>query len=307
MVVLPTLRQLQFFVALARRQSFSKAAEDSFVSQSTLSSAIKELEAIVEVQLVDRSTRSFSLTPAGEDVARQASALLASTEDLVLSVQEREVLSGKFSLGIIPTIAPFVLPTLMPLLRDEHTNLRLFLREDLTAVLIEQLASGLLDAALLALPYDMPGMEMIEVGRDCFWFTCASDHPLAKAKKVNLEQLSKTELLLLEDGHCLRDHALAACRLRSAEKVASYGGTSLLTLAEMTRTGIGATLLPDMAVRQGMANSVGLVTRPLADTGSARTIGVAWRKGSGRSEDAKCLAGIARKAIDQIQKSKIQK
>lgn len=307
MVILPTLRQLQFYVALARRKSFSRAAQDSFVSQSTLSSAIKELEAIMEIQLVDRSTRSFSLTPAGEEVAKKSAAILASTEDLVLSVKDREQLTGQLNLGVIPTIAPFVLPMLTPALQKDYPDLNLFLREELSATLIEQLSSGMIDAALLALPYDMPGMETIEVGRDVFWFACAADHPLAKNKKVNLEQLAGTQLLLLEDGHCLRDHALAACRLRSAEQAASYGGTSLLTLSEMTRTGIGATLLPDLAVRQGMAKAAGLVVRPLAESDPARTLGLAWRKGSGRSVDVTALAKVVKATISKIQKIKLNR
>ncbi len=307
MLVLPTLRQLQFFVALARRQSFSRAAQDSLVSQSTLSSAIKELEGILEAQLVDRSTRSFSLTPAGESVARQAAALLASTEDLVISVRDRALLSDKFRLGVIPTIAPFILPTLTPALQTDYPDLELYLFEELTATLLDHLAAGVIDAALLALPYDMPGVESMEVGEDIFWFACSPDHALVDERQIDLEQLSRIPLLLLEDGHCLRDHALAACRLQSAEKASSFGGTSLLTLAQMTRAGIGATLLPDMAVRQGMAKSSGLVVKPLTKPDPFRTIGVAWRKGSGRVEEAKALGIVVRETLRKLQQQPVNK
>lgn len=305
-MILPTLRQLQFFIALARRQSFSRAAQDSYVSQSTLSSAVKELEAILEVQLVDRSTRSFSLTPAGESVARQASTLLANTEDLVLSVRNIAPLSDSFRLGVIPTIAPFLLPALTPALQRDYPDLKLFLREELSAILMEQLTAGLIDAALLALPYDMPAMESMEVGQDIFWFACAPDHPLAKVKTIDNDQLAATSLLLLEDGHCLRDHALAACRLQSADKAASFGGTSLLTLVEMTRAGVGATLLPDMAIRQGMAEAAGLLIKPLGKPEPSRTIGVAWRKGSGRAEEAKALGIVVRETLKRVQQSRLQ-
>ena len=301
MVILPTLRQLQFFVALARRESFSRAAEDCLVSQSTLSSAIKELEALLECQLVDRSTRTFSLTPAGQTVCVQAAALLARAEDIVLSVRDQPLLSGPFRLGVIPTIAPFLIPSLTPRLKADYPNVQLYLREDLTATLVEQLASGFLDAALVALPYDMPGMENVSIGSDPFWFICAPDHPLADEATISLTQLADTTLLLLEDGHCLRDHALDACHLKAGEQASGFGGTSLFTLAEMTRAGLGATLLPDMAVRRGMAQGDGLVARPLKAPAPAREIGIAWRKGSGRAEEARALAALVAKYLEDLQ------
>ena len=301
MTILPTLRQLQFFVALARRGSFSKAAEDCYVSQSTLSSAIKELEGIVGAQLVDRSTRSLSLTPNGESVASQATSILASTEDLVLSVSNRPLLSGAFRLGIIPTIAPFIFPTLSPLLQKAHPKLQLFLREDISASLLEQLTGGQIDAALLALPYDMQGMETIELGEDIFWFACAPTHPFADKDTIDLVSLKDTPLLLLEDGHCLRDHALDACQLRSARQSEQYGGTSLLTLAEMTRAGLGATLLPDMAVRTGMAKLAGLMVKPLVKPFPARKIGLAWRNGAGRSDEVQALSNVVKEGLEKVQ------
>ena len=300
MVPLPTLRQLQFYLALVRRESFSRAAEDCLVSQSTLSSAIKELEAIVDAQLVDRSTRAFALTPAGSEFARQAADILARSEDLVLSVRDRELLSESFHLGVIPTIAPFVIPKITPTLRKKHPKLRLYLREDLTAALVDRLQSGLLDAALLALPYDMDGIETEVLGEDEFWFACAPEHALSKPAKepVSANELRDVSLLLLEDGHCLRDHAIDACNLRSAEQSAEYGATSLLTLTEMTRAGIGATLLPAMAVRQGLAKAAGLTIRPLESPRPSRTIGLAWRAGSGRADEARALVDYLRNAVE---------
>jgi len=303
MTILPTLRQLQFFAALARRQSFSRAAEDCLVSQSTLSSAIKELEGLLEVQLVDRSTRNFALTPAGETVAAQAAAILAAAHDLVSSVRDTRTLTGPFNLGVIPTIAPFLLPALTPRLTADYPELRLYLREDLTANLLKLLSAGQLDAAILALPYALDGFESMTVGTDPFWFAAAPDHPLLarKDKPVTLADLGTTPLMLLEDGHCLRDHALEACRLHTAESRAGYEATSLFTLAEMTRAGLGATLLPDMAVRAGMARSTGLTVRPLADASAARDIGLVWRKGAGRAGDAEALGRALTDALTTVQ------
>lgn len=292
MTPLPTLRQLQFFMALVRRESFSKAAEDCLVSQSTLSSAIKELEALLDQQLVDRSTRSFALTPAGETVAVRAAAILASAEDLVRAASSRKPLEGPFYLGVIPTIAPFLLPQAAKKLRKAYPKLNLYLREDLTAGLAERLSAGLIDAALMAFPYDIPGVEAEIVAEDPFWFACAPNHALCKKKKLQKNDLRDCNLLLLEDGHCLREHAIDACQLADRETSASFGGTSLFTLAEMTRSGLGATLLPDMAVRSGLAKSAGLTAIPFAEPKPVRQIGVAWRKGSGRGDEAKAIASV---------------
>ncbi len=297
MTPLPTLRQLQFFMALARRESFSKAADDCFVSQSTLSSAIKEMEALIDQQLVDRSTRSFALTPAGEEVAARAPPLLAGAEDLVRAASGRRPLEGPFTLGIIPTIAPFMLPRAAKALKKAFPNLELYLREDLTATLAERLAAGLIDAAILAFPYDLPGIESIKIGDDPFWFACAPDHPLADRTSVSRSDIAGCDLLLLEDGHCLREHAIDACELRDRDAAASFGGTSLFTLAQMTKAGLGATLLPQMAVSEGLAKSAGLKVIPFSSPAPARTIGVAWRRGSGRKEEALAMAAELKKVF----------
>jgi len=296
MTPLPTLRQLQFFMALVRLRSFSKAAEESFVSQSTLSSAIKEMEALLDAQLVDRSTRAFALTPAGEEVAARAPAILASAEDLARAACGRRPLEGEFHLGVIPTIAPFLLPRAAKRLRKSYPKLELYLREDLTAALAERLAAGLVDAALLAFPYDVPGVEIIDIGEDPFWFACAPDHEFAGRKKLKKNDLKSCSLLLLEDGHCLREHAIDACDLADAAMSAAFGATSLFTLTQMARSGLGATLLPDMAVRDGLAKSAGLNVIPFAAPKPSRRIGVAWRKGSGRREEAEAIATVIKAA-----------
>lgn len=289
-MILPTLRQLQFFSALARRRSFSRAAEDCLVSQSTLSSAIKELEGLLGAALVDRSTRAFALTPAGDEVARRAGPILAMSEDLVRAVGERRPLEGPFTLGVIPTIAPFLLPAVTPRLKASFPKLDLFLREDLTAALVERLIAGLLDAAVLAFPYDAPALDHVDIGDDPFWFAAPAAHRFARRKTLTPGDLDGEPLLLLEDGHCLRDHAIDACRLQAPETAAAFGATSLFTLVQMAQSGLGATLLPDMAVKAGLAKSAGLIAVPFEAPAPARRIGLAWRKGSGRREEAELLA-----------------
>jgi len=300
MVALPTLRQLQFFLALARRQSFSKAAEECFVSQSTLSSAIKELEALLGCQLVDRSTRAFGLTPVGEEVAARAGPILASVEDLTRRAATRTPLDGPFHLGVIPTIAPFLLPPAASRLKKAFPRLELFLREDLTANLAERLSAGLLDAALLAFPCDVPGTETIEIGVDPFWFAAPADHPLHARTAIALGDLADARLLLLEDGHCLRDHAIDACALRDQDAAAAFGATSLFTLVQMVQSGLGATLLPEMAIAAGLAQSASLKVTPFAEPTPFRRIGLVWRKGSGRREEAEAIAKVLAEAQGEI-------
>lgn len=294
---LPTLRQLQFFLALTRRRSFSKAADDCLVSQSTLSTAVKELELILQRQLVDRSGRAFALTPSGEEAAQRAAPILALAEDLVRAMTERRPLEGPFMLGVIPTIAPFLLPGAAGALRQRFPKLELFLREDLTDALLERLGAGLIDAALLALPYDLPGLEVVDIGEDRFWFAARADHPLADKSEVATGDLAEARLILLEDGHCMRQHALDACRLKDAEASAAFGATSLLTLTQMVQAGLGATLLPKLAVDAGLAAAVGLKVAPLASTSPARRIGLVWRKGSGRNDDCGLLAAVFRERM----------
>lgn len=300
MKALPTLRQLQFFVALARRESFSRAAEDCLVSQSTLSSAIKELETVLDATLVDRTSRSFSLTPVGEMLLRQAEELIALAEDMVRSASRPEPLTGVMKLGVIPTIGPFILPEAMPLFEKGYPDLSLYLREDLTASLVERLRAGMIDVALIAFPYEAEGLDTMDIAEDPFWFVCAPSHRLAGRKRIGVSDLTGEDLLLLEDGHCLRDHALSACQLQMRETANTFGATSLFTLTQMTRSGLGATLLPEMAIRQGLAKASNLVAIPFAgkaDEVPARQIGLAWRRGSGFEQEAEAIAGVLKAAL----------
>jgi LysR family hydrogen peroxide-inducible transcriptional activator len=285
---------MQFLTALARRESFSRAAEDCFVSQSTLSAGIKEFETILGAQLVDRTARRFGLTPLGEEVARRSEAMLAEARSLVRLAEAKPPLTGELRLGLIPTIGPFLLPSLLPRLEAAYPALHLYLREGLTAELIDGLQAGRLDLAILALPFEVQGLETLTFARDPFVFACPPGHRLAKRDVVTSADLAEERLMLLEDGHCLRDHALSACRLQDRATADAFGATSLFTLAQMVRSGLGTTLLPRLAVGSGLAEGAGLVAVPVRDGGEepARDLGLAWRKGSGRGAEAQALAAL---------------
>lgn len=286
---LPTLRQLRFLVTLADEGNFSRAAEACHVTQPTLSAAIKELEATLGVTLVERGARGTTLTPAGEAAVARAWKTLAEAEDLVQAARAAgEPLSGPFRLGVIPTIAPFLLPKLLPVLSAAHERLQLYLREDLTERLLDGLRARNLDAALIALPYEAPGIESVAVGPDEFLFAAAADHPLASRDTVSASDLDNEKLLMLEDGHCLRDHALAVCS--AAASRSDFAATSLHTLAQMVKSGLGATLLPRLAVEGGVTDGLGLVVKPFTPAVIGREIGIAWRKGSAREAEARLIA-----------------
>lgn len=286
---LPTLRQLRYLVALAEHRHFGRAAEACFATQSTLSAGLQELESLLGVTLVERTKRKVLMTPLGEEVALRARDLLRGAEDIAdLAISHRRPLSGRLRLGVIPTIAPFLLPRALPRLRSTYPDLKPALREDLTARLLERLANGEMDVAVLALPYDAPEMEMEALATDPFVLACPPRHPLADKERIVGADLADCELLLLEEGHCLRDHALAACSLPAPRRGEGILGTSLGTLVQMVAAGMGVTLLPQMAVDAGILGGTDLITRPLAG-GGARQLGLAWRKSSARKEEFRLL------------------
>jgi LysR family hydrogen peroxide-inducible transcriptional activator len=286
----PSLRQWQYLVSLAENRHFGRAAEACFVTQSTLSAGIQELESQLDAALVDRTKRKVVLTPLGEELAGKARELIAQAEDMVLLARAAAVpLSGPLRLGVIPTISPFLLPRVLPSLRKRFPALRLFLREDLTARLVEQLQAGKLDLLLIALPYDGGALDTMTLFDDDFLFACRSDHALARRNSVKLDELGEAPLLLLEDGHCLRDHALAACRLPPSPRRDGFAATSLHTLVQMVDSGLGVTLLPRLALDAGILRGTDVTTRALNDGpndgGAARRIGLAWRRGTQRAKE----------------------
>jgi LysR family hydrogen peroxide-inducible transcriptional activator len=286
---LPTVKQLRYFVTLVEEGHFGRAAAASFVSQSAFSSAIKELESVLRTRLVDRTNRQVTITATGQEIAVQARLCLRDLEALVEIAQgQREPLGGELRLGVIPTIAPFLLPAALPKLRRKFPKLRLFLIEDQTERLHEKLLQGEIDVMLLALPYELRNTEKLPLFRDRFFLACRDDTKLVEPDNYRFNRLDSDTVLLLEDGHCLRDHALDACRIRSTEKISRFAAGSLLTLVEMVDADMGITYLPEMAGGSALLRNTRVRMYPLGDR-SYRTIGLAWRKGSDRSEEFRLL------------------
>ncbi len=293
MDMLPTLRQLSYLVALADTGSFSKAAAHVYVTQPTLSAGVAELEAILGQPLVDRGARGgLTLTPAGADALVRARALLMGAEDLVRAARiTARPLSGPLRLGAIPTIAPYYLADVLARVQPGHPDLRLILREDQSARLVEALSTGALDAAILALPYPAPGMTVVSLFDDPLWLVCRPDHALAHKTEITDADLATAPLLFMEDGHCLREHALAACPAVQARDN-GVAAASLYTLAHLVAAGHGVALIPDMAVRAGLVSPLGLVTVPFASPQPMRQIALMWRTGGPAAGDAAALAAV---------------
>jgi LysR family transcriptional regulator, hydrogen peroxide-inducible genes activator len=300
MAALPTLRQLRHLVALADHGHFGRAAAACAVTQSTLSASIKELETVLEAPLVDRTRRQVVLTPLGHQTVERARRILADTEALALAARAvRDPLTGTLRMGVIPTIGPYLLPAVLPGLRRGYRGLQLYLVEDLTPRLVEQLHVGQLDVVLLALPYDCGNVESAALFDDRFLLALPPDHPLAKERRIDPERLRSEEVLLLRDGHCLRDHALSVCNLANRRRTEAFEATSLPTLVQMVDNGLGITVLPELAIDAGLLRGTSLVTRPLASEEPGREIALIWRRGTGRREEflllAKELAARAKK------------
>ncbi len=278
----PTLRQLRYLEAVVERCHFGQAASACNVSQSTLSASIQELEGLLGAPLLERTKRSVVPTALGRLVAERARGLLKGAEDLVdLAHASRDPLSGPLHLGVIPTIGPFLLPRTLPTLRKAFPKLQLYLREDQTARLLDRLDSGELDAVLLALPYALGDLEVMDLGEDPFSVVYPAGHrPAANIADENL---------------LLREQALAACELEGARRNAGFNGTSLHTLAQMVANGLGVTLMPQMALDAGILRGLDVTVRPLAGAVPHRRIGLVWRRSSARSETFRAL-GEALKA-----------
>jgi LysR family hydrogen peroxide-inducible transcriptional activator len=295
MTILPSPQQLRYLVALAETRHFGRAALACAVTQSTLSAGILALERQLDAAILDRTAgRHVVFTPLGLDLVERARGALAALEAVTeTAAAARDPMSGPLRLGVIPTIGPFLLPRLMPVLRSSFPRLRLFLREDTTARLVDRLEANRLDVLLLALPCDCGAAEAMPVARDEFLVALPPNHTLAAQAQVPVGALASERLLLLEDGHCLRDQALSVCGLLAGEKGDAQDGfaaTSLHTLVQMVAGGLGVTLLPRLAVNAGVAAGTDLVLRPLAAPHSWRTLGLAWRPNTPRAADYRALA-----------------
>jgi LysR family transcriptional regulator, hydrogen peroxide-inducible genes activator len=286
-----TLQELRYIVALADTGHFGQAAEACFVSQSTLSTQVKKLEDLLGVQLFDRTLKRVVPTPAGEEVIDSARRVLEEVSRIRdIARQSCDPMERTVQLGVIPTLGPYYLPHILNLVHGQYPKLRLLLREEMTPFLLQSLLEGRLDAGLLALPVDNPALEVVPLFVEPFLAALPSGHALAREDEIRVDDLATQGLLLLEEGHCLRDQALEACHLEGLGNE-EIRATSLETLRQMVGMGLGVTLLPVMAGSGLHAASNLIQLRPLAAPGAARTIGLVWRK---RSPLANTMALLAR-------------
>lgn len=293
-MILPTLRQLRFLVALADELHFGRAAETCLVTQSTLSTGLRELEDILGAPLAERTKRSVLMTPLGEEIAARARAMLAEAQDIVeLAQTQSGTLRGTMKLGTIPTVGPFLFPRLLPRLRDSYPDLRLYMREELTEHLIAGLRAGRLDVILIALPFETGDLGLEPLFEDDYQLATAPGHRLISDRAIGGPDLDDETLLLLERGHCLQRHALSAFPDTHAKQDETFAATSLPTLVAMVEEGLGITLLPQLAIDAGVTRNTDIQLTPLFGT-KPREVVLAWRKSSARSEDFRLLAELLR-------------
>lgn len=291
---LPTIRQLQYLIALVETGSFSQAAETCNVTQSTLSAGIAALEDMIGHRLIDRSHRQATLTALGEEALETARRVTGEAGALMARARHLNApLAGPLRLGIIPTIAPYLLPRLLPELREKLPDMELQLHEDLSARLITALRNGALDMVLMAFPFDMTGIATFPLFSEPFYLA-APKGLLKGVKTVGNDDLQKLDVLLLEEGHCLRDHALAACRLAPPSQRKLFSATSLPTLIQMVQNGYGVTLLPEMAALHERETGA-LDVIPFKAPAPARLIGLAWRENAPRLQAYKQLSSLMKK------------
>jgi len=289
-VYLPTLKQLQYLVTLQDTGHFGKAAESCFVTQSTLSASLRELESLIGVTLVERNRRVVGFTPLGARIAEKARRVLREAEELAdMARAAGQPLTGDLRMGVIPTIAPFLLPTMLPVLRREWPKLRLYLREETSQSACEALHRGQLDCVLLALPYGCGDVASAALFDDPL-FVAFPRGEAPGGTEVEAGAIDENRLLLLEDGHCLKDHALSACNRPDLRAHAAMMGTSLHTLVQMVDNGLGVTFIPAMAIEAGILDGTRIDARPLRSDHGSRKIALIWRRSSPRESEFQLLA-----------------
>lgn len=290
---LPTIKQLQYLVALQEHGHFGKAAEACFVTQSTLSAGLRELESLIGVTLVERNRRVVRFTALGERIADKARRVLREAEELGDMVRAAgKPLSGDLRMSVIPTIAPFLLPRILPRLRHDWPDLKLYLREETSGAACESLSHGRADCVLLALPYACGDIESETLFEDRLFVAYPGNELPPEA--ATPDTIDEKRLLLLEDGHCLKDHVLSACNRPELRANATMLGTSLHTLVQMVDNGLGVTLLPEMAIEANILANTGITTRPLVADHPSRSIALAWRRASPRGKEFELLANVLR-------------
>ena len=287
---LPTIRQLECLVAVADKLNFRQAAEVCYITQPALSAQIQQLERMLGLRLFERDRRHVLPTAAGTAMARKARAILTDIRDLAESATSfKAPLTGTLRLGVIPTAAPYILPRALAETHRRYPRLRLLLREGQTAQLLDQLNEGSLDLLLLALEANLGDLETLALHRDPFVLAVPPGHRLAHRKRVSEKDLQSEEVLLLDDGHCLRDQALSLCNRAGASELGDFRASSLTTLVQMVAGGVGVTLLPEMSLRAEAGPERRLALVPFSRNGPVRTIGLAWRPSSTRKSEFRLL------------------
>ena len=293
---LPTLKQLQYLAALKDHGHFGRAAESCYVTQSTLSAGIRELETLIGVVLVERTRRVVRFTPLGERIVDKARRVLREADELGdLARAAGRPLSGEMRMSVIPTIAPFLLPRILPKLRRDYPDLKLYLREETSGQACEGLHHGRTDCVLLALPYACGDVETASLFEDRL-FVAFREGEMDPTASIRPAEIDETRLLMLEDGHCLKEHALAACNRPEMRAEATMMGTSLHTMVQMVDNGLGVTMLPEMAVDSGILDHTQVTARPLDAENASRRIALVWRRASPRERDFRLLADVLKEA-----------
>ena len=282
---LPSTRQLQYLIALDRYKHFGRAAESCFVSQPAFSVAIKELESLLNVQLADRTNKTVTITNIGQEIIAQSRLALRDIDGIIdIANRYQSPLSGVVRVGIIPTIAPFLLPKLLPRIRKAFPQLKLHLLEDQTDKIDEQLKSGSLDFLILALPYDLHNIEKCSLFDDPFHLAFHRKTRLFDPRSPRIDQLPDESILLLEYGHCLREQAMSVCKIRNVKKISRINANSLLTLILMVDADLGVTYLPELALQSSVLKHTQVKTC-VTDAANNRQIAMVWRRGSLRSDE----------------------
>lgn len=290
---LPTLKQLQYLVSLRDHGHFGRAADACFVTQSTLSAGLRELESLMGVTLVERTRRVVRFTPLGDRIADKARRVLREADELGdLARAAGRPLSGEMRMSVIPTIAPFMLPRILPRLRADYPDLKLYLREEPSAAACEGLHNGRTDCVLLALPFACGEVSAQHLFVDRLYVAFPHEEYLPCPTAIRASDIDEHRLLLLEDGHCLKDHALSACNRPELRAEATMLGTSLHTIVQMVDNGLGVTMLPEMAIAAGILEHTGVLARPLEAENPIRSIALVWRRASPREKDFLLLAQV---------------
>ena len=299
-VHVPTIKQLQYLVALRRTGHFGKAAEACFVTQSTLSAGLRDLENLLGVILVERTRRVVRFTALGEKISDKAMQVVQEAEELAeMARAEGKPLHGELRMGVIPTIAPFLLPAMLPRLREQWPSLKLFLREETSQAACDALSRGRLDCVLLALPYACGEVDSAALFEDPLFVAFPSGEA-PRAQQVEVDTIDEKRLLLLEDGHCLKDHALSACNRPELRAQAAMMGTSLHTLVQMVDNGLGITFIPAMAIEAGILEGTQVEARPLRSDHGFRRIALIWRRSSPRESEFQLLATALKRIMSEL-------